>query len=93
MGAASANPGGKAGGVAAEAALGDASGALADEAAHSRPGAERLSGGATGAEAIGQGAGPGAVGSGTPVDKGDLGGGDVGRSPGGTAGPGAEGRA
>ena len=35
----------------------------------------------------------GETGSGTPGDKGDLGGGDVGRSPGGTASPGGEGRA
>jgi hypothetical protein len=80
--------------VAAEAAaLGDASGALADEAAKPQPGAERLSGGTTGAEAIGQGTGRAATGSGTPGDKGDLGGGDVGRSPGGTASPGGDGRA
>ncbi|HEX8514405.1 MAG TPA: hypothetical protein VF688_15020 [Allosphingosinicella sp.] len=87
-------PGGKDTGIAAEAAaLGDASGALADEAAKAQPGAERLSGGGTGAEAIGQGAGRGEIGSGTPGDKGDLGGGDFGRSPTGTASPGGEGRA
>lgn len=90
MGAASASDGA----VAAEAAaLGDASGALADEAAKAQPGAERLGGGPTGAEAIGQGAARGDIGSGTPGDKGDLGGGDVGRSPSGTASPGGEGRA
>ncbi|HEX9964896.1 MAG TPA: hypothetical protein VGB04_07915 [Allosphingosinicella sp.] len=94
MGAASPSLGGKDGGIAAEAAaLGDASGALADEAANRQPGAERLSGGVTGAEAIGQGAARGDIGSGTPGDKGDLGGGDVGRSPSGTASPGGEGRA
>jgi hypothetical protein len=86
--------GGTDGGIAAEAAaLGDAPGALADEAAKAQSGAEHPSGGPTGAEAIGQGAGRGEIGSGTPGDKGDLGGGDVGRSPSGTASPGGEGRA
>ncbi|HEX8125449.1 MAG TPA: hypothetical protein VF548_07700 [Allosphingosinicella sp.] len=93
-GAGSAALGGSDGAIAAAAAaLGDASGALADEAAKRQPGAERVAGGPTGAEAIGQGAGRGDIGSGTPGDKGDLGGGDVGRSPGGTASPGGDGRA
>ncbi|MEA3009404.1 MAG: hypothetical protein QOJ91_1096 [Sphingomonadales bacterium] len=73
------------------AALGEGSGALADSAANARPGAERLGGGPLGAESIGQGVGRGEIGSGTPGDKGDLGGGDVGRSPGATASPGGEG--
>jgi hypothetical protein len=94
MGAGSASLGRKAGGIAAEAAaLGDAPGALADEAAKAEPGAERLSGGPSGAEAIGAGAGRRDTGSLTPGDKGDLGGGDTGRSPTGTASAGGEGRA
>lgn len=86
--------GGKDSEVAAEAAaLGEASGALADSAANARPGAERLGAGPSGAEATGQGAGRGEIGSGTPGDRGDLGGGEFGRNPGGTARPGGEGRA
>src|SRR5437868_3862392 len=65
------------GGIAGEAAaLGDADGSLADAASATEPGAERLSVGPTGGETFGAGAGRGEVGSGTPGDKGDLGGGD-----------------
>jgi hypothetical protein len=82
------------GGIAAEAAsLGSADGTLADAAVARQGGAERLSGGSTGAEAIHQGAGRGDVGSGTPGDKGDLGGGGGGTGTAGTASPGGEGRA
>lgn len=64
------------GGIVAEAAaLGAADGSLADAADDREPGAERLSSGPTGAEAIGQGARRGDTGSGTRGDLGDLGGG------------------
>lgn len=82
------------GGIAAEAAsYGPAHGSLADEAAEREPGAERLSGGPTGAEALGAGAGRGAIGSGTAGDKGDLGGGGAEKGTHATASPGGEGRA
>jgi hypothetical protein len=82
------------GGIAAEAAaLGTADGSLADAASDREPGAERLSGGPTSAEAIGQGARRGETGSGTPGDTGDLGGGGGGTGPSGTASPGGESRA
>ena len=82
------------GGIAAEAAaLGTADGALADAASDDEPGAERLSGGPSGAEAIGQGARRGETGSGTRADTGDLGGGGGGTGPAGTASPGGGGRA
>ena len=82
------------GGIAAEAAaLGTADGALADAASDRPSGPERLSGGPTGAEAIGQGARRGETGSGTPGGGGDLGGGGGGTGPAGTASPGGEGRA
>jgi hypothetical protein len=82
------------GGIAAEAAsYGPAHGSLADEAAAREPGAERLSGGPTGAEALGAGAGRGEVGAGTPSDKGDLGGGGAEKGVHATASPGGEGRA
>ena len=67
------------------AALGSADGALSDEAT------PKGQGGTTMGDALRS---PGRdIGSGTPGDKGDLGGGGVGRSPSGTASPGGEGRA
>jgi hypothetical protein len=73
------------GGIAAEAAsYGPADGSLADAAAGREPGAERPRGGPTGAEAIGQGAGRGDPGSGTPGDRGETGGGGPAGQQGGT---------
>ena len=81
------------GGIAVEAAsLGSADGSLADRAAASEPGAERLGAGPTGAEAIGVGAGRGEVGSGTPSDTGDFGGGGAERGTKSAASPGGDGR-
>jgi hypothetical protein len=81
------------GGMAAEAAaLGPADGALADESSAREPGAERLSGGPVGGEALGTGAGRGEPGSGTQNDTGDLGGGGAEKGPTGTAKPGGDGR-
>ncbi len=94
LGARSGSLGAKDGAIAAEAAaLGDASGSLADAAAAAEPGAERLSAGPTGAEAIHQGVGRGDAGSGTPGDKGDLGGVGLATNSGGAARPGGSGNA
>ena len=82
------------GGIAAEAAaLGAADGSLADAADDREPGAERLSAGPTGLEAIGQGARRGDVGSGTRGDSGDLGGGGGGTGSAGSTNPGGDNRA
>jgi hypothetical protein len=82
------------GAIAAEAAaLGSVDGTLADAAAQAQPGAERLSAGPTGGESIGTGAGRGEVGSGTPRDTGELGGGGAEGTVHGTASPGGDGRA
>jgi hypothetical protein len=63
-------------GIAAEAAaLGGADGTLADAAQRAAGQAPHIRGGPVGSEALGGGAGRGDVGSGTPSDKGDLGGG------------------
>jgi len=71
--------------IAAEAgALGPSDGALADEAA--QRGEPQSPMGRTGAEAIG-GAGRGEAGSGTPADRGELGGGGATLGQGGGAGP------
>ena len=81
-------------GIAAEAAaLGSVDGTLADAAAQAQGGAERLSAGPTGGEAIGAGATRGETGSGTPGDTGDLGGGGAEGTMQGTASPGGDGRA
>jgi hypothetical protein len=70
------------------AALGSADGSLADAARRSTP-----RNALTGAEAVGSGAGRGEVGSGTPADTGELGGGGGGTGPAGTARPGGDSRA
>jgi hypothetical protein len=63
-------------GIAAEAAaLGSVDGTLADAAQRAAGQAPHLGGGPVGSEALGAGAGRGDVGSGTPSDRGDLGGG------------------
>jgi hypothetical protein len=82
------------GAIAAEAAaLGSVDGTLADAAAQAQPGAERLSAGPTGGEAVGAGAARGEVGSGTRGDKGDLGGGGAEGTMHGASSPGGDGRA
>jgi hypothetical protein len=78
--------------VAAEAAaLGSVDGTLADAA--QQAGAEPLGTVPTGGETIGTGAGRGEPGSGTPGDKGDLGGGGAEGTMHGTVSPGGDGRA
>ena len=82
------------GGIAAEAAaLGAVDGSLADAAEDRESGAEQMSGGATGAEAIGPGARRGDIGSGTRGDSGDLGGGGGGTGSAGSTNPGGDNRA
>jgi hypothetical protein len=84
---------GASGAAAEAAALGAVDGSLADYAAQAEPGAERLSGGPAGGETLGAGAGRGDVGSGTPADRGDLGGGGAEGSTLASASPGGDGRA
>src|SRR4051812_29289672 len=77
------------GGIAVEAAsYGPADGALADAAAAGDASAERPNGPTVG-EAVGQGAGRGEPGSGTPGGRGETGGGGPGGAPGGTRPPGS----
>jgi hypothetical protein len=81
------------GGPAVEAAaLGETPGALADAAAQAQAGPERLSGDPAGGETLGAGAARGDIGSGTPSDTGDLGGGGAEGSVSGTASPGEDSR-